>query len=380
MQLSRILPLAALLAACSSADSTNDSLPLAPALGVEGTAAAGQVYTMSNATGGNEVLVFDRAADGSLSAAGAYATGGTGTGGGLGNQSALALAPNGRVLLVVNAGSHELSSFAVRRDGSLDLVSTVPSGGMMPVSVTASGSTVYVLNAGGTGNITGFALSSRGVLSPISGATSPLSSPTAGAAQVAFSPNGRFLVVTEKATNVLSVYAVQPDGTTSGPTVVPSSGATPFGFAFRGSVLVVSEAFGGAPDASAASSYEVRRNGTLELITASEPTTETAACWIAFSLDGRFAYTTNTGSGTITGYAVQNGRLSRLDADGVTAMVGAGTAPIDLATSPDGRFIYSLNAGTETIAGWAVNADGSLTPAAGGIAGLPNGANGLVAR
>lgn len=380
MQLSRFLPLATLLAACSAGESANDTLPLAPALGVSGTAAVGQVYTMSNATGGNQVLVFDRAADGALSAAGAYATGGTGTGGGLGNQAALALASNGRVLLTVNAGSHEVSSFAVRRDGSLDLVSTVASGGMMPVSVAVSGSTVYVLNAGGTGNITGFTLSPRGMLAPIANSTRPLSSPAAGAAQVAFSPNGRVLVVTEKATNSLSLYQLQPNGTTNGPTVVPSNGATPFGFAFHGPVLVVSEAFGGAPDASAASSYELRRNGTLETITASEPTTETAACWIAFSIDGRYAYTTNTGSGTITGYAVQNGRLQRLDADGVTAMVGAGSAPIDLATSPDGRFIYSLNSGTEAIAGWAVNADGSLTPVAGGIAGLMNGANGLVAR
>jgi len=52
---------------------------------------AGSVYTMTNSAEGNEVLVFSRSADGSLTPAGAFATGGFGTGGGLGNQSGVIL-------------------------------------------------------------------------------------------------------------------------------------------------------------------------------------------------------------------------------------------------------------------------------------------------
>lgn len=37
----------------------------------------GAVYVLGNQPSGNQVLVFDRAADGTLSAAGAYPTGGT---------------------------------------------------------------------------------------------------------------------------------------------------------------------------------------------------------------------------------------------------------------------------------------------------------------
>lgn len=370
--------LAVFASACAAPDGLSRPLPLEPAASPAAAGAAGHVYTMSNAVAGNEILAFSRASDGSLAPAGHYPTGGTGTGGGLGNQGALVA--SGRFLLTVNAGSHQVSSFVTRADGSLDLVSTIPSGGMMPVSITVSGSLVYVLNAGGAGNISGFTLSPRGMLAPIAHSTLPLSSTAAGAAQVEFSPNGRYLVVSEKATNVLSVYAVQGDGTATGPTVVPSNGQTPFGFGFRGAVLIVSEAFGGAPDASAVSSYELRANGALQTISASIPTTETAACWIAVSRDGRFAYTTNTASGTISGYSIQRGALTLLDADGVTAVTGAGSGPIDLAVTPDGAFIYSLNSGTDGISGFAINADGSLTPVAGSIMGLIDGANGLVAR
>ena len=381
MMVSRLLPVAALLvAACDNANAPERGLPLAPASSVSDAAAAGQLYTLNNATTGNQVLVFNRAADGSLTAAGSFATGGTGTGGGLGNQGILTFANRGRVLLAANAGSNQLSSFLVRGNGSLDLVGSVPSGGMQPISVAVSGSLVYVLNAGGSDNISGFTLSPKGALTPIANSTRSLSATGVGSAQVSFSPNGRNLVVTEKGTNNISIYAVQPNGTATGPTVVASNGMTPFGFSFRRGVLVVSEAFGGATDAGAVSSYELSANGSLQLISGSVPTTESAACWISITPDGRFVYTTNTASGTITGYSLVNGALSRLTADGVTAVVGVGTAPIDLTVTPDGGFVYSLNSGNESITGWSINADGSLSAVSGGITGLINGASGLVAR
>ena len=379
MKLFRLLPAAALLAACSSPDSP-PSLPLSPSQDVSESAFAGQVYTQTNGAAGNQVLLFNRAADGSLTPGGAFWTGGTGTGAGLGNQSSLALNSTGRFLFTINAGSNEISTFVVRRDGTLDLIGHWPSGGTTPLSVTIHGNIVYVVNGGGNGNIAGFTMSSRGVLSPIAGSTLPLSSNASGPAQISFSPNGKLLVVTEKATNSLSVYRVASNGSVTGPSVVPSNGATPFGFAFFGPVLVVSEAFGGAADASAASSYEVHANGTIETITASAPTTETAACWVAFSVDGKYAYTANTGSGTITGYSVHNGALKLLNADGVTGVFGAGSSPIDLAVSPDGAYLYALGSGAHAIAVFAINADGSLTSVPGGAAVLVAGTNGLLAR
>src|SRR5438094_943203 len=54
------------------------------------------VYTLTNQVAGSAVAVFNRAADGTLSAAGTIATGGTGTGGSLGSQGAVALSEDAR--------------------------------------------------------------------------------------------------------------------------------------------------------------------------------------------------------------------------------------------------------------------------------------------
>ncbi|HUF47306.1 MAG TPA: hypothetical protein VMM93_05775, partial [Vicinamibacterales bacterium] len=91
----------------------------------------GAVYTMTNATTGNEILVFNRRADDQLEAGSAVATGGLGTGAGLGNQGALAMSDQGRWLFAVNAASDSVSMFRIRNNG-LELVDVEPSGGTQP--------------------------------------------------------------------------------------------------------------------------------------------------------------------------------------------------------------------------------------------------------
>ena len=378
----RLLPLLALAlgaAACSMDQDSSRSFPLAPSPD-RSSNTIGQVYTMSNATSGNLVLAYDRSADGSLAPAGSYSTHGLGTGGGLGNQGGIQLDESGKRLVVVDAGSNEISSFLVNGDGSLAFADKVSSGGVMPISVTISDNLVYVLNAGGSGNISGFTLSSTGDLAPLAGSTRPLSTSASGPAEVAFDPTGTKLVVTEKNTNRISTYSVDANGVAHGPTVTAASGVTPFGFAFTNSgTLVVSEAFGGAPNGSAVSSYAPAGNG-WSVISASVPTTETSACWIAITNSGRFAYTTNATSGTITGYAIHGGTLTRLDANGVTGNIGAGSAPTEMTLSRDSKFLYAFSGGLHGIAAFAIGADGSLTALPNWVVGLPNSANGLAAR
>ncbi len=380
---SRILLAAAIaLAATACSDSGTNSLTApdaAPDLSRGSTldANAGAVYVSTNSPTGNEVLVFARSTDGSLGAPEAFTTGGLGTGTGLGNQDAVVLSANNRHLFVVNAGSNELSLFAVMSDG-LELLDRVGSGGIQPISVAVHRRLVYVLNAGGTGNIAGFRLGTGGRLHAIANSARPLSSPAAGSAQVSFSPDGDLLAVTEKATNVISTYVVGADGLASGPNVQPSVGATPFGFAFSPhGVLVVSEAFGGT--ASALSSYRTLSGGSLSVISPSVGAgDELAACWVVITRNGRFAYTSNTGSNTISGYGLsREGELSLLDANAVTATTTPG--PIDLALTTNSHFLYSLGSGSGTIEGFRVGSDGGLTPVP-GAAGLPAGANGLAAR
>ena len=341
--------------------------------------ASGAVYTMSNATTGNQILAFDRGPAGTLTPSGSFATGGLGSGGGLGSQGALTLSENDRWLLAVNAGSNDVTLLATDDDG-LRWLDKVPSGGTRPVSVTIHHSLVYVLNAG-SDSVSGFRLQPHGQLSPIAGSTRPLSGSATGPAQVQFSPDGRVLVVTEKATNLILTYAVDEDGFLGPPQVQPSHGATPFGFAFGiRRQLFVSEAFGGAPDSSAVSSYGVAANGTLDLVSPTVATHQTAACWVVVTEGSRFAYTTNTGSGSISGYDIdKNGTLTLLNADGRTADTGAGSAPTDLALSENGRFLFVLNSAAHSIGTFRILRTGQLEPVA-TIGGLPSGANGLAAR
>lgn len=337
------------------------------------------VYTMSNASSGNRILAFHRAPNGKLTAAGSFATGGLGTDGGLGSQGGLTLSGNDRWLLAVNAGSNDISLFATDDEG-LRLVDRAPSGGIQPISVTIHRDLVYVLNAG-SDNVSGFRLRPHGKLTPLPGSTRPLSGSGTGPAQVQFRPDGRVLVVTEKDTNLIVTYAVDEDGLLGPPQVQSSQGATPFGFAFgHRRQLFVSEAFGAAPDASAMSSYRVRADVTLDVVSPSVPTHQTAACWVVVTESGRFAYTSNTGSGSISGYGIDDdGALTLLNADGRTADTGAGSAPTDLALSENGRFLFVLDSATHNIGVFRIRANGQLQPV-GTTEGLPAGANGLAAR
>jgi 6-phosphogluconolactonase (cycloisomerase 2 family) len=341
-------------------------------------AAQGSVYTQSNAPGGNDVLAFARSA-GALTLAGSYATGGAGTGSGLGSQGAVTLSSNGRFLLVVNAGSNDVSVFETS-GGTLFLTDRESSRGTRPTSVAERNGRVYVLNVGDTPNVAGFALTASGDLVAVAAMPASLAVGSAPA-QVGIGRGGAQVFVTERATNLIDVFAIQFGGALGSPTQLASAGATPFGFEFgRHDTLIVSEAAGGAADASSVSSYKIGL-GALTTITPALPTNETAACWIILARSQRFAYTTNTASGTVTGYRVTpgTGALTRLDGDGVTGDLGAGSNPLDGATSQDGRYLFVLSPATAEIASFFVRVDGSLEKLPSRF-GLPSTAFGLAAR
>jgi len=354
------------------------------ALSGVGVAAAasdgGAVYTLTNNAAGNEVAIFNRAADGTLTAAGVVSTGGLGNGGGLGSQGALTLSDNHKWLFAVNAGSHDLSVFAVSADG-LTLVDRVASGGVQPISVANYKNWVYVLNAGGSGNIAGFVIGKKGKLTPLANSTRNLSNAGVGAApgpaQISFSPDGETLVVTEKGTNLIDVYTVDEDGLASNATTHASAGATPFGFAFtKRGTLIVSEAVGGAANASTTSSYDVSADG-FELLSASVPTHQTAACWAVTTKNGKYAYTANAGSGSISVYGVgRDGGLKLINS--VAGSTGGGSHPSDMAVSNNSHYLYVLANVTQSIGVFEIQSDGSLT-AVSGASGLPASAAGLAA-
>jgi len=328
---------------------------------------AGTVYTESNTGTGNQVLVFHRGADGTLTPAGVVASGGMGTGAPLASQGAVAMGGDGDWLFAVNAGSGSISSFRVR-NGGLELAHTASSGGTTPVSIAVSGHLLYVLNQGGTGNIAGFWVGDHGELEMIPGSSHPLSSTSASAEEVGFSPDQTTLVVSEKATQTLDLYKVKAHGLVTGPTAHPSNGAGPYGFTFTGwDELLVTEAA-----INAVSSYDFD-HGNLALVSPSVPSDGAAPCWIAATPDGRFAYATNAHIGTIAGFSV--GREGALTFLGLTTTTSIPL--LDLAATRD--YLYALAEGTNQILQYKVGGDGGLTEI-GQTGSIPASAAGLVAQ
>lgn len=364
MQLRSILAAAGAvaLAACSDVQPTAPSaLPVVPNLS-QASQAVGGVFVSTNGLNGNAVVAFARVADGSLTPTGTFATGGTGIGGvgdPLASQFAVALSDNAKFLVVVNAGSNDVSSFAVD-GGSLTLIDRASSGGVRPVSVSISNGVVYALNT--VSNTIGvLALGQDGSLTAQPGKTKALAAGANGAAEVRANRQGNLVVVSERVSNRLETFAVANDGSLGDPVVTPAAGNTPFGFDFttRGQV-VVSEAA-----SASASSYAANADGSLSVISAAAPTLQRAPCWLIVNNSGRFAYTANAGTANITGFAVDaQGNLERLTNTGVSGDLGAGAQPLDLDMSRNGNFLYVMKNGTGTIGAFSVAGDGSLTPLA----------------
>jgi 6-phosphogluconolactonase len=338
----------------------------------------GHLYAQTNDADRNEIVAFRRAADGSLTPLGSHDTGGRGTGKPhLASQGSVVLTADRRLLLVANAGSDDVSVFALEPGGPR-LVDRAGSGGREPTSIAVHERLVYVLN-NGSANVAGFGLGADGRLSPLEGSTRSLSDPGADPAQVAFSPDGRTLVATERGTDSIAAYAIDAEGYAEGPTVRRSSGATPYGFDFtEAGVLVVTEAFGGEVGAAAASSYALSAPAALTPVSASVGDTRSEVCWAVVSGDDRFAYVTNFGDGTISSYTIRpDGAIELLDPVAATTVEGE-KGVRDEALTPDGRFLYALDADARKVFGWQVRGDGSLAPV-GASDGLPATVAGLAA-
>jgi len=122
-------------------------------------------------------------------------------------------------------------------------------------------------------------------------------------------------------------------------------------------------------------------NGVLSAISASVPTLGAATCWLEVTPDGRFVYTTNSATSTISGFVIgHDGSLTPLPGT-VLGTLPAGSVDIDFSISSDGRFLYTLNTGTGTIGLFGIQNDGTLT-SLGEVGGLPamSGLNGIAAN
>jgi 6-phosphogluconolactonase (cycloisomerase 2 family) len=367
---SRLRTLVVTLAAVVGAAVALPSASLARAHGADSRQA---VFIQTNDPGGNAILAFRRSDNGSLTAAGKFATGGRGAtqqgaqSDPLASQDSLVFDHHRNLLYAVNAGSDSLSLFSVRGT-SLDRLQTITSRGEFPSSIALSGDLVYVLNAGGDGSISGYRLDGRH-LRPIPGAVRDLGLGSQNPpdflqspAQIGFTPNGRQLLVTGKSKGFVDVFRIRHSGVPAATPVATATGPVPFAFMFDlAGRLVLADASGSA------NSFDVTRFGAITPVGTSVPDHQTATCWITAARG--FFYTTSTGSNALSGFSEDRaGQLSALNSSGVTATTDGG--PTDIAAQPDGRVLYELNGLAGTLGIYAVHRDGSLSRI-GTLAGLP---------
>ena len=352
----------------------------------------GMVFAMTNASGNNRIVSYRRTANGRLVRLESVSTRGNGIGVDLDTQGGLQLSANHRYLYAVNAGSDTITVFAVNAvlgTNSLTFVQKIYAGDQ-PNSLTLHGDLLYVLDGSVAGNgIRGFRVAADGKLTPLKNSFRLLSSPIAVPGVVQFSADGRVLLVTHKVTNelqtperIIDAFTIGNDGLPSAsPVANRSLGLRPFSLAVRadGTVVVV-ESFNAAEGLTAVSSYELLANGQLKGITRSVGNQQTDGCWVVITNNGRYAFTANFGSGTISSYRVrQNGELALIDGD--AAFLGADSQPVDLSLSADSRYLHLLLRGTGAVASFQVGTDGSLTSLGITTGGLPvaDGASGLTA-
>jgi 6-phosphogluconolactonase len=343
----------------------------------------GAVYSQTNDTSNNEVVVFDRLANGQLTPRGSVSTGGQGGledqhGCGancpfLDTQGEVTLTRNERLLFVVNAGSDTISSFRVTKHG-LKLADEIGSNGDFPYSVTTHKHKLYVLNEKSL-SIAGFRFTGSGKMRAIKGSVrnlSPGSQPGAnGPRQIQFDRTGRTLAVTILAPAVIDTFAVNHKGIPGQAKANPSTSPLPFGFDFDPqNRLVVSQVhdLNGTPTGDTAT-YNLSGSGAVTPID-TEGSNGFAPCWLDISSDGRYVYVVNTGAGTPSGATVSVYSLSpsgNLTLIQVTAKDAPGVeefAMTDDALSRDDRYLYVVVPGVfgpSRIDIFQAGSDGKLT-------------------
>ena len=318
--------------------------------------AVGAVYVQSNSVP-NVVRVLYRSASGELTRGPDVPTGGAGTTSnppfGLAvndSQGSVVLTQDNRVLLVTNNGSDTISSFRVLPDGNIVLADQEWSRGDFPnsIGVTNTGanrSLAYVLNENSE-TVSGFTVGRDGSLTAIPGSTRSVSGLLS--AQVGFNADGRVLTVTNR-NNVfvglppngsISTFPVDPSSGLLGAEVVtPATGTgTPFGFEYtKRDHLIVANAGQFPTFVGSASSYELDKRSATPAPRDVAPAGG-ITCWVAVTNNNAFAYVTDSGSLTVSGY--------RITADGELVPIGVAFtpgAPLDIDTSVNSRYAYVLN-------------------------------------
>ena len=206
------------------------------------------------------------------------------------------------------------------------------------------------------------------------------------------------LVVTHRDLGVIDTFRLAADGSTGPAQAHTANAPQPFGFAFAGSHLEVTNAGSAAtpPDIAdssqlngSVSSYDTVDSGALTA-TGNVASGGRATCWIAVTNDNRYAFATNTLSGRVPDISTGKGAISRFSVatDGTLTLLGQTDTgpgfPSDVALSSDSQYLYVLDptlTGDDTshVDVFRVGSDGTLTHVQSTARDLPRGISGAAA-
>jgi len=382
------------------------------------------LYVATNKADGNTLVGFRRLSDGQFERIGEFATGGTGTGDleipaltkdethPLANGDDPLISGYGIVatddskhVLAVNAGDGTVSLLMVNSDYSLKLVNTAKASDKFPISIASTGRHVVVASVGmdnNHGSISAYVINASGELVAVPNSRRDLK---ARPSTVAFTNDGRHLVLNELVTGKIKVFALQGDSLSTEPVSMVDSPRTegrfqaiPVGFDIGagdgGDLILMSEArfltpeFGLREEANVVpqtpkyswqtgslSSYLVDSSGSISLVTGDVLTGaaveggEIANCWVALSPDQRTLWAANALSSSISSFAIDRDGSARLK--NATAFKSEPELLFfsDMAVSDDGRSLFQLvgNSGQVMVFNIQENGDLSLSQTLNGL-------------
>ena len=296
---------------------------------------------------------------------------------GLDNPSFLALDREQRFLYAVHGDLSDISAYCLdAATGKLTFLNRQSTEGRNPAHLVVDGTNRFVLVANyATGTIAVLPRVADGSLGPVQQIVANPGTPGPHKVdqtfshphEIAYSPDGRFLVVPDKGLDRVFTYRFDADRGVLAPGEAPfvqvRPGAGPRHIAFHptGSYAFVAHEL----DASVGAYRYDAQNGALRpfQVIPSAPDSFTGAntaAEIAISLDGRFVYVSNRGHDSVGSFAVDpaSGRLSPL-----CWVSSQGQGPRFFAIDPSGTVLHVANENSDSIVSYTLEArTGALSP------------------
>lgn len=295
-------------------------------------------------------------------------------------------------VLVVNAGEGTVTSLRVQHDLSLKQVNKVEAGDIKPDGIASYKNYVYVASMGKTvadpsdGNIKGYTIDENGYMKAMPDSVRKLSGRPAS---IEITPDGKYLIVVEITTGLVRSYAIDSDGSLSAEPVSmiysPQANkdrffALPIGTKIikgkdgNATLLVTETRFtdsarqfrNSTPEqkkkypflqlfqgqTGSVTSYNIDHDGKLTMVSPDVLAGtdywggEQAVCWVTASRDGKFAWTTNPLTSSISTYSVNDDARITLKKQIAYQDPAFDEYFLDMDISADGNYVNTISGNT----------------------------------